>query len=96
MATPLLPRLAERLGTWLLRVASDLLRYAERSHGPSVSPKLYPPGKHQLPPRVEVLIEELLDEDRRGDINQRMIDRGPTCGNDLNPSERRPDRPFPP
>ena len=82
MSTPLLPRLAERLaerlGTWLLQLASNLLRYAERSHGPPVSPKLYPPGKHQLPPRVEVLVEELLvellDEDR-GEADRLESDR---------------------
>jgi len=57
MSTPLLPQLAERVGTGLLRLASWLLRYAERQYGAQVSPPL-PPA--ELPPRIEALIEDLL------------------------------------
>jgi hypothetical protein len=58
-------RLAEALGTALLRLASRLLRYAERQHGAQVSPPLPP---EELPPRAEALIEHLknLDEDADG------------------------------
>jgi len=49
--------MADRIGTGLLYVASALLRYAERQYGPPVSPPLQEEG--ELPPRLQVLIEEL-------------------------------------
>jgi hypothetical protein len=53
-------RLAEALGTVLLRCASRLLCYAERQYGAQVTPPLPP---EELPPRVAALIEDI----QRGD-----------------------------
>lgn len=55
-----LARFAEAIGSALLRMASRLLRYAERQHGAQVSPPLPP---DQLPIRVQVLVEELIREE---------------------------------
>lgn len=53
----MLALLADILGTLFLRLASRLLRYAERQYGSQVSRPLH--LHDELPPRVEVIVEHL-------------------------------------